>query len=193
MVNYGKGKIYKIEPICEHDAGEIYIGSTTKDYLSQRMDRHRSAYKQWLKGKGRKVMSYDLFINYGVENCKIVLLESVIANSKDELASREAYYMKILKCVNKQIPMAIKNIGQKEYSRHYSHLYNIQNKESIRANKNRKYCCECGCRYTHSNKLKHFKTAKHQNYIKKIQITYEYFWEDGTPCSKDEYEQNIQY
>ena len=50
MVNYGNGKIYKIEPICDHDEGEVYIGSTTKDYLSQRMDTHRADYKSWLKG-----------------------------------------------------------------------------------------------------------------------------------------------
>ena len=36
MVDYSKGKIYCIEPISEHDEGEIYIGSTTKHYLSDR-------------------------------------------------------------------------------------------------------------------------------------------------------------
>ena len=33
MVNYSNGKIYKIEPIIDHDEGDIYIGSTTKKYL----------------------------------------------------------------------------------------------------------------------------------------------------------------
>ncbi len=117
MVNYGKGKVYKIEPICEHDAGEIYIGSTSKDYLSQRMDTHRRDYKQWRKGKVGYTRSYALFDKYGVKNCKIVLLESVFANSKDELASREAYYMQNIKCVNKNIPMALKNLGIVEYSK----------------------------------------------------------------------------
>ena len=41
MVNYNNGKIYKIEPIVDHDEGDIYIGSTTKQYLSMRMDKHR--------------------------------------------------------------------------------------------------------------------------------------------------------
>ena len=41
MVNYSNGKIYKIES----DLGDlIYIGSTTKYYLSQRMERHRFDY-----------------------------------------------------------------------------------------------------------------------------------------------------
>ena len=51
MINYGNGKIYKIEPICEHDEGDIYIGSTTKEKLCQRMTTHRSSYKYWLSGK----------------------------------------------------------------------------------------------------------------------------------------------
>lgn len=130
MVNYGKGKVYKIEPICEHDAGKIYIGSTTKDYLSQRMDTHRSNYKQFLKGKAKRVMSFKLFNKYGIENCRIILLESVSANNKDELSSREAYYMQNLKCVNKNIPMALKNLGQVEYSKR-SYKQNRDNYEQI--------------------------------------------------------------
>ena len=42
--DYSKGKVYKIEPISEHDDGEIYIGSTIKEYLSQRMTKHRYSY-----------------------------------------------------------------------------------------------------------------------------------------------------
>ena len=56
MVNYSNGKIYKIEPICEHNEDDIYIGSTTKQYLSQRMDKHRSDYKRWQQGKCHKLM-----------------------------------------------------------------------------------------------------------------------------------------
>ncbi len=48
MVNYENGKIYKIE---SHLGDKLYIGSTTKQYLSQRMDKHRTDYKQWLNGK----------------------------------------------------------------------------------------------------------------------------------------------
>ena len=25
MINYNNGKIYKIEPVCDHDEGDIYI------------------------------------------------------------------------------------------------------------------------------------------------------------------------
>ena len=104
-INYENGKIYKIEPKVDYDEGDIYIGSTTKKYLSQRMVKHRHNYKQYKEGKRAKTMSYDLFDKYGIENCDIILLESVEANSKDELSAREAHYIRTNKCVNKAIPL----------------------------------------------------------------------------------------
>ena len=103
MVNYNNGKIYKIEPIVDHLEDEIYVGSTTKKYLSQRMDNHRSSYKLWTDGKTNNFTVFDLFNKYGIDNCKIYLLESVNANSKDELLAREGYYIRSLKCVNRKI------------------------------------------------------------------------------------------
>ena len=111
MVNYSNGKIYKIEPIVEHEEGDIYIGSTTKLYLSQRMDSHRSKYKLWKNGSRDFTTSFLLFEKYGIENCNIILIESINANSKDELHAREKHYIKSLKCVNKVIPTRTK----KEY------------------------------------------------------------------------------
>ncbi len=106
MVNYGNGKIYKIEPI---QGGDIYIGSTTKQYLSQRMDEHRSKYKKFNEGKRNyNTTSFEIFRKYGVENCRIILLESVNAENKHELQAREAYYIKTLECVNKCVPLRTK-------------------------------------------------------------------------------------
>ena len=133
MVNYNLGKIYKIEAINGED-GDIYIGSTAKQYLSQRMDTHRSSYKQWLNGKHNKTSSYDLFDKYGLENCSIVLIESVNANSNDELKAREAFYIKSLKCINKHIPLQTRkeyyNDNRELISEHKKEYYN-NNKERI--------------------------------------------------------------
>ena len=101
MVNYENGKIYKIE---SNIGDMVYYGSTTKSYLSQRMDTHRGHYKAWLKGKGGHNRAYDLFEAYGIENCQIVLIESCPCESKDELTAREAHYIKTKDCVNKNIP-----------------------------------------------------------------------------------------
>ncbi len=70
--DYSNGKIYKIEPICEHDESDIYIGSTTQPLLSQRMSKHRGSYYHWKKGKGVLITSYILFEKYGIENCEII-------------------------------------------------------------------------------------------------------------------------
>ncbi len=102
MVNYQNSKIYKIEsPLGD----KIYIGSTTKEYLSQRMDTHRSEYKSWKLDKLKKrTKSVEVFDEYGLENCIIVLLENCPCNTKDEIYSREAFYIKSMKCVNHNIP-----------------------------------------------------------------------------------------
>ena len=101
MTNYNNGKIYKIESSL---GNMVYYGSTTKQYLSQRMTTHRNHYKYWLKGKSNNVTSYKLFEEYGLENCKIVLVENYPCNSKDELTSREAYFIRNFECVNKHVP-----------------------------------------------------------------------------------------
>ena len=101
MTKYNNGKIYKIESTL---GDMVYYGSTTKQYLSQRMTKHRGSYKQWLEGKAGLVMAYKLFDAYAIENCKIVLVENCPCESKDELRAREAHYIKNFECVNKNIP-----------------------------------------------------------------------------------------
>ena len=141
MVNYSNGKIYKIEPICEHNENEIYIGSTTKKYLSQRMDKHRSGYKSWQLGKGDKVMSFELFDKFNIENCKIILIESVDAKNKDELYSREAHFIKNTKCINKIVPFRTRlerlELKKEYYTNNKERLteqyikYKVDNKDKI--------------------------------------------------------------
>jgi len=108
MTNYQKTKIYKIESSI---GDKIYVGSTAKEYLSQRFQQHKNAYKRWKDDKTNKVMSYEMFDEYGVENCEIILIESYPCNSKDEKNARERYFIKELNCINKCTP----GQTQKEY------------------------------------------------------------------------------
>ena len=101
MVKYSEGKIYKIE---SHVGDMVYYGSTTKKRLCDRMTFHRSGYNHWLKGKCNMVMAFKLFEQYGIENCKIVLIENCPCESKDELTSREAYFIRNFYCANKVVP-----------------------------------------------------------------------------------------
>ena len=61
--DYANGRIYKIEPICEHDENEVYYGSTCQ-ILCKRMDTHRSGYTSWKAGKRGKTRSFDLLDKY---------------------------------------------------------------------------------------------------------------------------------
>jgi len=114
MVNYQNGKIYAIK---SNSGDKIYVGSTTKDYLSKRMAEHRRAFTAWENGTGQKTMSHELFSQYGVENCYIELIELFPCNTKEELLMRENHYIRSLVCLNKQL--AINTLTKKERAAEY--------------------------------------------------------------------------
>jgi ribosome-interacting GTPase 1 len=191
-MDYQKGKIYKIE---SHLGDKIYIGATTKEYLSQRMTAHRKNYKRWKNGNGGNVRSYELFEEYGIENCHIILLELCPCNSKDEMNAKEAHYIRTLTCVNKNIP----GRTDKQYREDTKHIrveyikqykeenkdkiskqrkqYKEDNKDSLKS-KNAEYyqkikeqrtepiLCECGCTIQSIGKRMHQRSKKHLNFEK---------------------------
>ena len=172
--DYANGRIYKIEPICDHEENEVYFGSTCQ-ILCKRMDIHRSGYKRWKDGKGHKINSYELFEKYDVVNCIIHLVELYPCETKEQLLSREGHYIKNNQCVNRNVAGRTRQqyifehkhdaiIKKKDYYnencemiKQRSNNYRQKNIEKIST----KYNCECGGKYTHENKQKHLKTTKH--------------------------------
>ena len=155
---YEKAKVYKI---WSHKGDKIYVGSTTKQYLSQRMDKHRSDYRRFKYGKCTSLTSFTLFDEYGIENCFIELLEAKECNSKDELLQIEGRYIRELVCVNK----VLFPYRTKEQFLDYQKQYKADNKEKI-FEQHRKVCnCECSSTYTYGNKSQHLKTKKHCKFI----------------------------
>jgi hypothetical protein len=174
MVNYSNGKIYKIQKMGGN--AEIYIGSTTKQYLSQRLEKHRSDYKRFKSGKIIKnISSFDIFEKYGVENCEIVLIESVQCDTKDELLQHERRHIEANECVNKVIPIRTKDekieIGKqyyednKEVIKEKKKVYRENNKDKIKAYKTQKCICDCGVEYQHDHKSRHLKSKIHQQFV----------------------------
>ena len=100
-------KIYKLECLT---LGLIYIGSTTKKYLSERLVQHKCDYKKYQNNNHHYVSSFKILEN---NNYCIYLLDNVNYNTKDELLAREGYYIKTLECVNK----CISGRTKKEYYR----------------------------------------------------------------------------
>jgi hypothetical protein len=189
-IDYSKGKIYKIEPL-NGDEGDVYIGATSKEYLSQRMTAHRSDYRAWLNKKSKSyTTSFKLFEKYGVVNCSIILLESVNAKSFDELKAREQYYIKNISCVNKVIPLQTeKEYNQKYKAQHKEEIklyeqtvnrekrnaiskrYYDANKEKIMLQKSLQYKpteCQCGSIVRKIEMTRHNKTKKHIEYCNKV-------------------------
>ena len=184
--DYANGRIYKIEPICEHDENEVYYGSTCQ-ILCKRMDGHRGDYKSWKAGKRDKTSSYELFEKYGVENCKIYLVELYPCETKEELFAREGYYIKNNMCVNKYVAGNQLAVGIKEYHQiyrdqhkdkniEYCKIYRENNKQKLKDKRTiyvaknidkikeysqTKNVCSCGGKYTNHDRPKHYRTKIH--------------------------------
>lgn len=167
MVNYQNSKIYKITDVSYT---KCYIGSTCKK-LCQRMSGHRSRYRAWKDGKETGMTSFILFEEFGVENCKIELVENYPCNSKEELHKREGEHIKNILCVNKINP---NNKNDAEYHKQYRidnadkiKQYKMDNKEHIKLllheyhQENKEAISEYKKQYRLENmeKIKHYKIA----------------------------------
>lgn len=185
-MDYSKSKIYKI---TDKGYNECYYGSTIQP-LSKRIGKHRSDYKRYKEGKqNNSLTSFILFDKYGLENCKIELVEEVECKTKEELHQREGFYIKNNECVNK----VIAGRTWKEYYKDNRHCliqktinwnslhknYTKENNKKWREN-NTEYdiqrkkdwgndlvmCDICKREYKRNIITKHNKTNKHQNLLK---------------------------
>ena len=85
---YNNGKIYKL---VNNVDDKIYIGSSCGS-LAKRKSKHKSCSK--IKPN---IHVYKHLNEVGWKNVKIILIESVIAENKDQLLMREQHYIDLLK------------------------------------------------------------------------------------------------
>ena len=131
MPDYQKGKIYKL--VSDH-TDEIYIGSTIQK-LSQRLTKHVSDFR-----KGRNKCTSKKLFELG--KVKIILIENVPCNSKEELLKHERNYIETMVCVNKVIPGrtdAEYYHDNKDKHKEYMKEYCLKNKDKIKEYK-KEYC-----------------------------------------------------
>ena len=100
IVDYSKGKIYNV---WDNGYNMCYVGSTTQP-LSKRMEWHRRDYKQFSKGNRHRITVFNIFDKYGVNNCKIELVENYTCTNKEELQAREGYFIRNTECINRCVP-----------------------------------------------------------------------------------------
>ena len=164
--------VYKIIPKCEHNEGDVYFGST-KIPLKIRWRTHMSSYRRWKNGKANKVYCFILFDKYGIENCEIIALEEFENLTNEALKEKEVSFINSFKCVNKNKPNRTNKqyyIDNREGCLKYNKEYYIDNKEHLTFFKNKKFICQCGGKYSRTNKSTHCKTKKHQEYLNDINI-----------------------
>ena len=162
MASLLRGKIYKI--VC-NITGEVYIGSTTKT-LNERLRTHEYDYTHFLRGSSNFVSSFNI-IERG--DYRIELIEECEVESKDELRRIEGQYQRDFDCVNKQIAGRTEEEYREDHKRKikdYHKQYYEEHKGELNMRRSEKFDCECGGKYSRTNKAKHFKSNKHQKYLK---------------------------
>ena len=157
VIKYENSTVYKI--IGDDPNGLCYVGSTTEKYIGDRMSKHRSNYRMWIQSNKelkRVTRSVKIFDLYGIENCKIVVLEKVKATSKHDLHEREQFYIDNLNCVNKHKAISWTEEDKKEYHKQYR-IDNIERKQFLDA------------KYYEANKT-HILNKMKKEYINKKEI-----------------------
>lgn len=135
--DYSRGKVYQLKCLT---TGKVYIGSTTKQYLSQRLTSHLTDFRRHKAGKDpRYVTSFCILEN---DNFEICLLESYPCMSCDELRARERYWIENTECVNKYIPTRTAHEYRQDTKEQISarmKQYNEDNKERLSQYKKKWY------------------------------------------------------
>jgi len=163
MVNYKLGKIYKI---MSNQTNQIYVGSTTKKHLSDRMYYHRAKFRNWLDKKGCYYSSFELF---EFPDVKIILIESYPCDNRDQLRMREQFHID----KNRDICVNIRNAftDEKEYNRKYRKEHpekfikteaqkEVQKKHQKKYRKHKVDCFHCNIRTSKADYPRHKRTEK---------------------------------
>jgi hypothetical protein len=176
MPDYNKGKIYVIR--SKH-TDKVYVGSTTKRWLSDRMSHHRYCFRQKNSGTSSKeILQYD--------DAYIELLELFPCSTKQELFKRENIWIIKLNSVNKQSATGFDRNTYYKKNKHKWNRYNQELRGKRKKNPNRKkvdakyareyqrelnkhrYICECNKSVVWTGRIRHFKTKYHRRNIHNI-------------------------
>ena len=163
---YQQGKIYKI---ISPQTDKIYVGSTIRKTLAQRLTGHRRNYKQYLAGQFHYVSSFEILQH---PDYRIILIESYPCNSKDKLLAQEQKHIDqaVDSCVNKH--KAFTGLTRDEYKK----LHYEQNKDEIAEkkknyyNENKDEIAEKKKNYYNENKDKIQEYIKHYSIENKATI-----------------------
>ena len=156
-------KNFKIYKITDNAYTEQYIGSTVQA-LSSRMTKHRQNYNEYRKLYNRFYSSFILFDTYGIDNCKIELVEFYPCESKEELRRREGHWIKTETCVNKRIS----GRTDKEYRDAHKDKYKTYLLDYRQKNKERKAATDKDYALRNKAKISEYKKQYYQQNKERI-------------------------
>ena len=131
MNRYNNGKIYKLVNSVD---SEIYIGSTCMP-LAKRKSGHKGFSK---RNPNRRV--YQHLNQVGWRNVRIILIEEVQAQNKDQLLSREQHYIDLLQ-PSLNSANAVVDCHQ---GRRHDHCKECGGTGICEHNKRKTHCYDCG-------------------------------------------------
>ena len=182
------GRIYKIV----HLQSDVYYIGMTINSLSKRWSSYKADYN---KDNYSKVSIYPYMIKYGFENFKILLIKEYNVVDKQHLKVFETLWINKLNPINKVASFnplfkgtfkkryyanyyEINKDSIKEKVRKYANdnkdkirergvLYREKNNEIIKAKKGERFNCKCGGSWNKGHGFnRHFKTKKHQDFLR---------------------------
>ena len=191
ITDFSKAVIYGI--YCKDKTVlEIYIGST-KD-RNKREEYHKSdCNNENIENYNRKVYIF-IRANGGWDNWIFEVIQEFPCENKIQLVEREQYHYDLLNpALNMRRPYLseeerkekrkkrkeerkeeISKLDAIYYQEHIGErkIYNVKyregHKDEIKEHKNQKNICECGGKYTNSNKALHLKCNIHQKYLENL-------------------------
>ena len=183
-IDYSNSYIYKL--CCKNvNIKEEYVGSTSN--MRNRKYKHKQNCRNKTSIKYNYLVYQFIRNNGGFENWDMILVEKYNATDNADLRKRERYWKEQLQSslnsnncyISKEEALTKKNeyyynnkdeilLQMKIHRDKNPELYKKRRTQYYNDNKdemNKNYDCECGGKYTHAHKSRHFKTVKHKNYL----------------------------
>lgn len=150
MIDYSKGKIYKLIP-ANPDSKHVYVGTTVLP-LSQAYAQLRNKASEFPERRLYKEMQ-----NIGKFNWKIILLENFPCKSKEELKAREHHYIELLR-------PNLNTLNNVDDSLARSAKNKAKEAEKV-------HCDLCNCDFARRFKGRHNRTEKHLQKHEVVQVS----------------------
>lgn len=168
--------IYKI---TSPDGSKVYVGSTTQS-VAQRKAKHKSDYACIKKGtKAKRCRSYNLFEEFGFENCLFETIETLHEATKEQKLLRERHWIEAIGTLGQNRPV-VNEEEKKELKAQYHRRLKAEKPEVFKQRAKAHYeatkeerkevhQCECGGQWTGHHKNRHLLSRQHKLFTGELQ------------------------